>query len=86
MHVHDFHCSSVGAACPIRACVALEVGAGDIMEAFERFKQIASSEVLLTVADFRLEARIKIISDFECGHHYVLVLKLGPLSGTNPYK
>ena len=69
--IHYFHYSSIGADCPIRGCVAPEVGAGDIMEASECFKQTASSEVLLIVADVRLEARIKIIRDFECGHQHL---------------
>ena len=56
MNSYDYF--SIGAYCPIRGCVAPEVGAGDIMEAFERFRQIASSELLLTVADVCPEARI----------------------------
>ena len=84
-----FHDSSIGADCPVRGCVGPELAAGDFMAAFQRFREITSAEVLRLVADVSPQSRLKILCDFERGHQhlqYVFALKLGSLSGANPYK
>ena len=50
-HMNSFHYSSIGADCPVRGCVGPELAAGDFMAAFQRFREIASAEVLRLVAD-----------------------------------
>ena len=87
-HMNSFHCSSLGSNCPVKGCVGPEIGAGEFMQAFERFRAIASAEVLLLVADVHIESRETILLDLEFAHQhlqYVLMLKLGPLSSSLPY-
>ena len=85
-HMNYFHDSSIGADCPVRGCVGPELAAGDFMAAFQRFREIASAEVLRLVADVSPQSRLKILCDFERGHQhlqYVFALKLGSLSGAS---